>query len=197
MSSVISLVIIFGFILLIRFVAPFKFKEARKRIVISVLSIFAAVQILYFLNVIPPLPLAIRDIGVFHNVTRLGSSYVLTQESVPAYKRFIRGNEYHAVAGEPVYVWSSVYAPTKLTTNIIHEWQYYDRAESKWRTASRVTFAISGGRDGGYRGYSFKQNTFPGRWRVNVLTPHERTIGQINFTIIETEEEVELEEVKK
>lgn len=46
-----------------------------------------------------------------------------------------------------------------------------------------VAFTLSGGRSGGYRGYSEKDNPEPGKWRVTIETVEGQTIGRLNFKI--------------
>src|SRR5438046_3026621 len=60
--------------------------------------------------------------------------------------------------GERVYVFSAIFAPSGLSTIIFHEWQHYDENTKDWVTTNTEQFPIIGGRDGGYRGYSFKDN---------------------------------------
>ena len=48
---------------------------------------------------------------------------------------------------------------------------------------SRVTYDIEGGRDGGYRGYSFLSEARDGEWRVDVLSETGLLIGRQNFTV--------------
>lgn len=38
---------------------------------------------------------------------------------------------------------------------------------------------ISGGREGGYRAYTFKQGLDPGEWRVDVEIEDGRVIGRV------------------
>ena len=47
---------------------------------------------------------------------------------------------------------------------------------------SEVREAI-GGRDGGYRGYSIKNDVTAGKWRVNVKTGDGKLIGRVGFTV--------------
>jgi len=54
-----------------------------------------------------------------------------------------------------------------------HIWSYYHPAHG-WRATDSVTFPITGGRDGGYRGYSMKRQIYPGEWRVEVVTYNGR-----------------------
>jgi hypothetical protein len=82
-----------------------------------------------------------------------------------------------------VYVFTSVFAPTRLSTTITHEWQFKEPTTGEWVDVSEVSFPIQGGRDGGYRGYTLEDVTVPGLWRVNVRTSDDRLIGKVTFTI--------------
>jgi hypothetical protein len=37
---------------------------------------------------------------------------------------------------------------------------------------------------GGYRGYTFKRQVQPGRWRIEVRTEHGRLLGRIAFELV-------------
>ena len=86
-------------------------------------------------------------------------------------------------AGEPLYAYSAVFAPIKLSTQIVHRWRRYNEKSGHWLTVSSVTFAINGGRDGGYRGYTIKHNPQPGDWRVDIDTSEGHLIGRIDFKV--------------
>jgi hypothetical protein len=110
-------------------------------------------------------------------------------ETPPWYERYFDFSPvYHHLEGQPIYVWSAIFAPSGLSTNVIHEWQRYDQQTHAWVTSTRVSFAIVGGRDGGFRGYSFKRAIEPGEWRVNVLTAYGQLIGRTRFTVIDATE---------
>jgi DUF2914 family protein len=49
--------------------------------------------------------------------------------------------------------------------------------------ADRVPIKISGGREGGYRAYSFKQRLDPGEWRVDVESSDGRIIGRVSVQV--------------
>ena len=165
------------------------------RIAYSTGTIFLAINILYFTNAIPPLPLSLKEAGVYHRVVRVGDSYYALAESAQWYREYLPfGRVFHRTQGESMYVFSSVFAPAGLGTTIYHEWQQYDEAAKKWVTVSTVEFPIVGGRGGGYRGYSLSSNQRSGAWRVNVLTAYGQVVGRTSFKVIDIPESVELEE---
>ena len=155
----------------------------------SVAIIFVTFNILYFAGAIPPLPLALKDAGIYHSIVRLpepGFAYRITVEPQPWYDFIHRYNtDFHYGAGERAYAWSAVFAPNGFSTTILHEWQRYDAVLEEWITTNTVQIPILGGRDGGFRTYSFKEGLTTGKWRVNVLTRYGQLIGRISFTAIE------------
>ncbi|HSC17614.1 MAG TPA: DUF2914 domain-containing protein, partial [Rhizomicrobium sp.] len=100
----------------------------------------------------------------------------------------------HVKPGEPLYLYSAVFAPVKLDTKVQHRWQRYDAARHSWRTVSTVTYAIAGGRDGGYRGYTLSHHITPGQWRVDVDLPDGHIIGRVRFDVLPANGPVQTEQ---
>ena len=135
------------------------------------------------LDVIPPVPLVIKDIQVGIKIEKIDNTYVLQQDKAPKW-RFWKStlNSVHILPGDKVYCISSVFAPTNLKTRLYHNWQVHDKKQG-WQTMSRIGFDLAGGRNKGYRGYTYKQNVTYGLWRVKVETENGRTISVHEFTI--------------
>lgn len=186
-SGVLSLGLIAAFQVLLAHVAPAREREARTAIARAVAIAFIAFNALYFANLIPPLPLALKAGGLYHGVVHEpDGTYVLEAEEVPWYESFLRYNlTFHRVPGESAYVFTSIFAPAGLTTTIIHQWQRFDVPTSAWITVADIPFQITGGRDAGYRGYTGKFDPAPGKWRVNVLTPTGQIITRISFNVVD------------
>ena len=162
-----------------------------------VVSIFLVINLLYFTNLIPPIPLALEDVGVYYSITRIGDDYIGLGEKRRwfDYINIFSPNRVKLAKGEPVYVFSSVFAPTDLNTSIVHHWQYLeDTGRARWVSAGKIEFPIRGGRDGGYRGFSQKDNLAPGIWRVNIETKRGQVIGRIRFKVEDHSTSRELQE---
>lgn len=183
------------FVALLSLVARERVNEARANILATIAAIALFFNLLYFLNLIPPLPLALKAGGIYHGVTHeADGTYTLMGEEVPWYESFLRYNlVFHKRPGESAYVFTAIFAPTGLTTTIIHQWQMQDAAGT-WNTVTEIPFEITGGRDGGYRGWSGKYDPQPGKWRVNVLTPTGQLITRISFAVTEASTSPELVE---
>lgn len=183
-ACAVSLGAIALFVRLLGFLMPELVRRERMGVARSVALICITFNVLYFSNAIPPLPLALKEAGVYHGVSREGDEYRLLYEPLPWYAQYLRYNTvFHRAVGEPVYVFTSVFAPTDLKTDIVHEWQRYDATSDEWVTESTLVFPIRGGRDGGYRGYSLKSDIADGPWRVNVKTASGKLIGRVSFRV--------------
>ncbi len=160
-----------------------QFVAARGKIALGVTAVYVLINVFYFTNTLPPLPLALARVGVYHMVKKTGDTYEARSESEPWYTTFGVPAVLHVPAGQPLYAYSAVFAPIKLSTKIVHRWRRYDAKSGHWLTVSSVTFAINGGRDGGYRGYTIKHNPQPGDWRVDIDTSEGHLIGRIDFKV--------------
>ena len=195
-SGITSLVALALFMRVLRALVPEIVKKERIKVVRSVAIIFLVFNVLYFTNVIPPLPLSLKESGIYHNVVKVGADYHLSKEVVPWLSELLSfSSTFHTSAGKTAYAYTAVFAPSGLSTDILHEWQLYDEDENEWVTKSVQRFPITGGRDGGYRGYSFKSDLVAGKWRVDVETQYGQLVGRINFVVDTSAEQVQLEEL--
>lgn len=167
-------------------VARHRFVHHDKRAFGGVVGIFVLMNILYFANIIPPVPLSLKSAGVYHSIVKTGATYIGTYEPSPWYDLFHdQSTTYQYVSGTAVYVFSAIFAPARLDTTIVHQWQKYDPGALRWVTQSTIPFSITGGRTQGYRGYTYKSDMTPGSWRVNVETARGQLLGRVSFEIIE------------
>jgi hypothetical protein len=181
-SGALALALITCFLTLLFRLMPVM-REHRTRVARAIAIIYVVFNVLYFTNAIPPLPLSLKDAGAYHGITRIGDTYHLLAEPSHWYDALLLRHIVHVVPGGSVYVYSAIFAPSGLSTVIVHQWQRYDAAAGAWQTVSTLRFSIFGGRDGGYRGYSQKDNVTPGKWRVNVLTQYGQVVGRVSFTV--------------
>jgi len=187
LSGVVSIILIAALWRLLSKIMPEVVKENQRQVVRTIAAIFVTFNVLYFTGAIPPLPLALKGAGVTHAVIRdEGYTYRMLSERLPWWQKYLNyAPVYHRSPGESIYVWSAIFAPSDLSTRVLHEWQRYDEASRSWETQNTVGFLVVGGRDGGYRGYSEKQIGETGKWRVNVITEYGQLIGRITFTLVD------------
>jgi hypothetical protein len=161
------------------------FAESAKLIRIGGMAVFAAVFLFYFVNLIPPIPLSMKDVGFYHSIIKTGDAYSAIDEIRPWYERFLDfdGVTLHLMPGEPAYVYVAIFAPARLDTDIVHHWQRYDLRLGEWVTTNTVRFPIMGGRHGGYRSYSLALSPAPDRYRVSVETARGAIIGRAYLVV--------------
>ncbi|MBU1246371.1 DUF2914 domain-containing protein [Patescibacteria group bacterium] len=186
LSGIISLGIITIFLFLLSRFLPLLVRENCAILIWSIGSIYFLINIFYFTNIIPPIPLSLKDAGVYHFVERAADgNYVARVEEKKWYELLKKyNNEITHIKEKPIYFYSAVFSPTDLDIKIIHKWQYFNTNKKEWIEMFRLKYDIVGGRDGGYRGYSFKENITAGRWRVAVTTERNQLLGRYNFTVI-------------
>lgn len=161
---------------------PEIFRDVRWTVRKTLTSILLLFNVLYFTNAIPPLPLALKEAGVYHDVRKVGNGYAVRAEPRTWYQQYLNYNTtFHAAPGERAYVFTAIFAPTRFTMTVSHDWEYYDG--SAWVLKNSVSFAIIGGRDGGYRGYTYMDKPDPGAWRVNVRSGG-KLIGRVAFSVV-------------
>ena len=153
------------------------FSERKRSINVGAVGMLIAVVVLYSTSLIPPIPLTLKHADFYYLVERSGSTYFAVDEDRGFFKRFfaIEGKTLRLTPGERAYVYTAVSAPARIDTNIVHVWEYYDETLKKWVQGNKVSYAITGGRKEGYRGFSLTENPTEGRWRVSV----ENTRGQV------------------
>ena len=160
------------------------FRVQRNQLISVVLVLYTIVTLLYFGNLIPPIPLSLKAGDVYHNVTRSGSDYVSVTEDYSWVAGLVPGKSVHIIRGAKLYYYNSVFAPTRLTAQITHQWQKWNEEGGKWQTISTIRFPVVGGSDGGYRGYSEKSNVGAGHYRVNIMSERGALIGRTNFEVV-------------
>lgn len=185
-SAILSLGVISVYLLILWVFAPKLVRENLRRLAWMLGTIFWVFIGLYFGNFIPPVPLALTEIGIYHRIDRdVSGNYALSYEPKPWYALWRRfDSTFHKGPGESAYCFSSVYAPVGLTTPIYHRLEYYNEKSSGWETRTHIFFPIVGGRTEGYRGFSEESALEPGRWRCSVETSGGSLIGRRSFIVV-------------
>lgn len=144
--------------------------------------------ILYIFNWIPPVPLCIKDIGIYRSVVREKSGRYAVTYRQPDWFEILKKDDrvFEYSKGDAIYCFASVFAPKAMRQKIYHDWQYL-QSDGTWKTMSHIAYPIVGGRDGGWRGFTMKRSVTPGNWRVDVVTENGQIISRIELSINEVE----------
>lgn len=184
-SGTLALIIMYWFIQILSKVVP-RFMELQKRtVVFTIGSIFVIFNFLYFTNIIPPIPLSLKDVGIYHSVVRFENGDYQLKHEDGSWWQFFKDSDstFHSRPGDAIFCFAQVFAPTKLATDIYHKWEYYDESIESWTEHTRLSYSIEGGRGDGFRGYTFIQNYSDGDWRCTVETQRGQVLGRESFEI--------------
>lgn len=162
-----------------------RMSKADSATVAPAIGLTVLMLLLHAMNAIPPVPLVKKQMLVAHEMTKTGRGYEALVES-PEWQ-FWRGSsrEFHRRGGERVYCFTSVFVPRGIETTIRHRWQILE--DGLWKDAGVIPFRIAGGRDTGYRGFTWKQNIANGQWRVIAESESGAAIGIVSFRVVSGE----------
>jgi hypothetical protein len=156
-------------------------RELRRRLLLPGFVVAGTFLAFYMIGLIPPVPIAAKDLGVYHLVERHGNEYLLHHER-PWWK-FWQSDDRDFVArpGDRVFVFVSVFSPARFADTVYVRWLV--KGADGWQESDRIPIQITGGRRDGFRGFTSKQNYRAGRWRVSIETGDGREISRIYFDV--------------
>jgi hypothetical protein len=216
-SGIVAVAVFAGFLWLLAKLSRSRFGAVKWQIAGGAVGVYALVTALYFLDVLPPLPLAMQQSGVYHSICRVPAKGTIRcvgtrpdtslararttyyqameeQQTFPPILGFRR--TIHVEPGRPVIVFGAVFAPVDLNTTTYYIWKRYDESVGDWVMVQRLTNSLHGGRDKGYRGYSYKSGIDAGLWRVDIVSVDGRLIGRTEFKVVNDGEAGELKSVR-
>ena len=185
-SGFCALLIMYLFMHILERIVP-RFMKLQKRNVVFIIGIiFVTLNGLYFTNIIPPIPLSLKHVGIYHTVAKQSNGTYALEYETPEWWEWYRHSDrvFHTKGVDSVFCFASVFAPSRLNTQIFHRWEYYNEDTNDWVEHGRFAYAIQGGREGGYRGYTEITVGRPGKWRCTVETERGQVIGREAFEIV-------------
>lgn len=145
-------------------------------------SLAALLTLAFSLDMIAPVPLVKRQMAVGQEFVQADGNYTLQIERAAWWQWWRdQASTVHVPEGGRLYGVSAVFAPLGVTASLEHRWEVH--AATGWRVVYRRPFQSTGGRDRGFRGYSWVLNPPPGDWRFIVATQDGRTIDILRVTV--------------
>ena len=137
--------------------------------------------LLYSFRIFPPIPLALKQIGIYHKIKKQNDKYYSYSET-PWYRFWHKGDqEFLAQPGDKVWVFIRLFAPGGLKQKIYLVFEKQEKGD--WQQSDRIPILITGGRSEGFRGRAYKSNYTSGKWRVRVETEDQLEVGLLSFEI--------------
>ena len=162
--------------------APDRVQQARRQILMPFGLVLVVFLSLYLVRLIPPVPLSLHFIGVYHNVERNDDVYKLSHER-PFWRIWDNGDQkFLAQPGDRIFVYFRLFSPARFSDQVLMRW-YWKDAAGNWKLQDSIPIKIIGGREKGFRGYGTKNNYQPGDWKLQVETTDEREIGRVYFEV--------------
>jgi hypothetical protein len=161
-------------------------RQVLRHAVAPALAVQVLLLVVYALHLIPPVPLSLMEIGIYHDVARQADGRYRVSYVTPSFWKIWQDDdsEFLTRAGDRAYTFFRVFAPRGFRDEIRVAW-LFKQPGGGWTAAGDVPIAVTGGRDNGYAGFSYKQNARPGDWRVLVTSVDGREIGRQTFVIRE------------
>ena len=159
-------------------------RGALKHVLFPAVGVQALLLVLFVFRLVPPVPLSVRSVGVYHQVEREGSDFKLSRLPRSRWSDPWRQDErvFLGRPGDRVFVFTRIFAPHNFRDQVRVRWARRD-ARGRWEQSDAIPLRIVGGREEGFGGYAYKQNWAPGDWQVAVETEDGREIGRTRFEI--------------
>ena len=88
LSGAVAIVVFLMFLYLVKMVGPVSWHAARWQILGGAALVYAVLNLFYFTNILPPLPLALSEEGIYHFVAKTGDVYAAEAEPQLWYTRY-------------------------------------------------------------------------------------------------------------
>ncbi|CBW26228.1 putative membrane protein [Halobacteriovorax marinus SJ] len=134
----------------------------------------------YITNLIPPVPLSVKKIGVYHNIEKSEGVYKLYKEKSFLDYFGLEGHSFKYKEGDKVFVFARIFAPKGFKENLYIQWEKWDKT---WKISDKIPLSIKGGNLWGYRAFTYKKNYSDGLWRARVMSSDKREVARVEFSI--------------
>lgn len=152
-------------------------------IITTLITVFFAFS--HFTRIMPAVPLALRHGGIAHSVEHIDTEYTISFEESKFPPLLETSNAFHAAPPVRLYCFSQVYVPKTITTRIQHRWEKYNTTAEEWQTVAIIPYSISGGREEGYRGYTYITARSYDEYRCKIETDEQVLIGMRSVKVQE------------
>ncbi len=151
-----------------------------RKVILPALIVHLIFLFAHATNLIPPVPVAVKKIGVYHGVEKRGDRYLAQYLATDWNPWPWAKAEFAARSGDKLTVVLSIFSPRSFSDDITLKWY---RFNGDWRLEDTIPLSILGGREKGYRGHGTKQFFTPGDWKVIVETSDQREVGRVRFSV--------------
>ena len=159
-------------------------KTVAREVVIPAVGVQLVFVLLYALHLAPPVPLAVKEMGIYHRVEHTPGEWRLLRQS-HGWKFWRKGDQdFQERPGDRVFCFARIFAPKGFHDDrgLRAVWFLKD-ARHGWRVAHRMTLGISASAERGFATDAYLTEPAAGDWRVEIQSADGRTMGQLHFTV--------------
>lgn len=155
---------------------------AKKHVLYPAVAVHVFFVIGYYTSLIPPVPVAVKKIGVYYAAEKDNGNY-LGKHLRHEWNFWSKGSQdFVSRPGDKITIMLSIFSPARFKDQVFLKW-YRDDEKNGWTLEDSIPLSILGGRDEGFRGFGTKQYYRNGDWRVVVETSDGREVGRVNLEI--------------
>ena len=162
-----------------------KISHRKKSILVAPALISILLVVAYIMNWVPPVPLVLKQKIACQNFDK--ATYTCDIDDPNIFQSIgLQIPSVHKVDSSEVYFLASIYAPAKLKAKLEYLWYYQDPQTGKYKLTDRISsgrMTLNGGRESGFRTFTRKKNTPPGKYRVEVAYKNGAVIGSGTFEV--------------
>ena len=162
-----------------------KISHRKKSILVAPALISILLVVAYIMNWVPPVPLVLKQKIACQNFDK--ATYTCDIDDPNIFQSIgLQIPSVHKVDSSEIYFLASIYAPAKLKAELEYLWYYQDPQTGKYKLTDRISsgrMTLNGGRESGFRTFTRKKNTPPGKYRVEVAYKNGAVIGSGTFEV--------------
>lgn len=153
------------------------------------LTIQAVLLVLYLIQVVPPVPLSLRQIIPAHRIEVLKEGakreYVIHHEATPFWMLWSNVSDTLLLGeGEKLWVFVRIFAPARFNDTVQFAWEFHDSRRGWVEWGKPYSTRLGGGSEEGYRTFANTTPQASGEYRVRVLTADGREIGRQSMNVV-------------
>lgn len=164
-----------------------KVSHRKKSILVAPAIISILLVVAYIMNWVPPVPLVLKQKIACQNFDR--ATYTCDIDDPNILQSIgLQIPSVHKVDSSEIYFLASVYAPAKLKAELEYLWYFQDPQTGKYKLTDRISsgrMRLNGGRESGFRTFTRKKNTPPGKYRVEIAYKNGAVIGSGTFEVFD------------
>jgi hypothetical protein len=162
--------------------ALYLYLDAPKKVLVGIAGFCSLLVGLYTAGAVPPVPLVMKQSRVCLNAEFKDGRYQCKTKKREFWAAWGLGRaELQYGPEDRVSVMSAVAAPPSVSLKLEHRWHHW--SNGRWAQTDTIPMSLEGGRQLGWRFYSYKENVEPGAWYVQTALEDGPVLSSERFIL--------------